>query len=245
VPLIVGNWKMNGLGAEGTALAAAIAAKVQANPTVGREVVVCPPFTLLERVGGRIAGSGAGLGAQDCAAKPSGAFTGDVSAPMLKDAGCAWVILGHSERRAGHGETDATIRAKVEAAEAAGLLTITCVGETLAEREAGRAFDVVDGQLVGSLLDRRPARWVVAYEPVWAIGTGRTATAQDIGAMHAHIRASLGRRFGGLGGLSVLYGGSVNADNAREILAVAGVDGAQVGGASLKPEEFWAICTAR
>jgi triosephosphate isomerase len=245
VALVVGNWKMNGLGGDGTALAAAIAAKVKANPAAPGEVVVCPPFTLLERVGASLAGSSVGLGGQDCAPKPVGAFTGDVAAPMLKDAGCAWVILGHSERRAGHGETDVQVRAKVEAAEAAGLVTITCVGESLAEREAGRAFAVVEGQLAGSLPDRRPARWVVAYEPVWAIGTGKTATVQDIGAMHAHIRSSLGKRFGGLAGLSVLYGGSVKADNAREILAVDGVDGALVGGASLKADEFWAICTAR
>jgi triosephosphate isomerase len=244
VPLIVGNWKMNGLGGDGVALAAAISAKVKANPAKAREVVVCPPFTLLERVGAAVAGSGVGLGAQDCAPKPSGAFTGDVSAPMLKDAGCAWVILGHSERRAGHKETDAAVRAKLEAAEAAGLVTIACIGETLAEREGGKALEVVAGQLQGSLPDKRPGRWVVAYEPVWAIGTGKTATSDDIGAMHAHIRASLERRYGRLGGLSVLYGGSVKGDNAKEILAVPGVDGALVGGASLKAEEFWAICTA-
>lgn len=245
MPLIVGNWKMNGLGPASLALAAEIAAKVKASQAPGREVVVCPPFTLLERVGARIAGSGVGLGAQDCAAKPSGAFTGDVSAPMLKDAGCAWVILGHSERRAGHDESDAQVLGKVEAAEAAGLVAIACVGETLAEREGGRAFDVVAGQLAGSLPEKRPARWVVAYEPVWAIGTGKTATTDDIGRMHAHIRSCLERRHGRLDGLSVLYGGSVKGDNAREILGVAGVEGALVGGASLKADEFWAICSAR
>ncbi len=245
VPLVVGNWKMNGLGGEGVTLAAAVAAKVKAEPAKTREVVVCPPFTLLERVGAAVSGSGVGLGAQDCAPKPLGAFTGDVSAPMLKDAGCGWVILGHSERRAGHKETDVQVRAKVEAAEAAGLVTITCVGETLAEREGGKALDVVAGQLLGSLPDKRPARWVVAYEPVWAIGTGKTATTDDIRSMHAHIRSSLERRFGPIAGLSVLYGGSVKGDNAKEILAVGGVDGALVGGASLKPEEFWAICAAR
>ncbi|MBM3535576.1 MAG: triose-phosphate isomerase [Alphaproteobacteria bacterium] len=245
MPLIVSNWKMNGLGADGVALASAVAAKVKADPAKSREVAVCPPFTLLERVGAAIAGSGVGLGGQDCAPKASGAFTGDVSAPMLKDAGCFWVILGHSERRAGHKETDAQVRAKLEAAEAAGLATIACVGETLAEREAGKALEVVAGQLQGSLPDKRPGRWVVAYEPVWAIGTGKTATADDIKAMHAHIRSCLGRRHGGLAGLSVLYGGSVKGDNAREILGVPGVDGALVGGASLKAEEFWAICTAR
>ncbi len=204
MPLIVGNWKMNGLGPASLGLAADVGAKIKASPAAGREVVVCPPFTLLERVGARIAGSGVGLGAQDCAAKPSGAFTGDVSAPMLKDAGCAWVILGHSERRAGHGESDAQVFGKVEAAEAAGLVAIACVGETLAERAGGRAFDVVAGQLAGSLPETRPARWVVAYEPVWAIGTGKTATVDDIGRMHAHISSCLERRHGRLDGLSVL-----------------------------------------
>jgi len=246
VALIVGNWKMNGLRTDGVALAAALAARVKAGTR--SSVVVCPPFTLIDRVGQAVAGSGIGLGAQDCAAKASGAFTGDVAAPMLADAGCTWVILGHSERRAGHAESDAQVLAKTEAAEAAGLITIVCVGETLAEREAGRAFDVVAGQLAGSLPQARPGtpsgRWVVAYEPVWAIGTGKTATADDIAAMHRHIRECLGRRHGDLGGLSVLYGGSVKADNAATILALPGVDGALVGGASLKADEFWAICSA-
>lgn len=241
--LIVGNWKMNGLRADGGALAGALAAKVKASPGKA-EIVVCPPFTLLDTVGAAIAGSGIGLGAQDCAAKPSGAFTGDVAAPMLADSGCAWVILGHSERRAGHAESDAQVLAKTEAAESAGLTAIVCVGETLAEREAGRAFEVVAGQLAGSLPLARPGRWVVAYEPVWAIGTGKTATADDIAAMHRHIRECLARRHGEAGGLSVLYGGSVKADNAASILALPGVDGALVGGASLKIEDFWAICTA-
>jgi triosephosphate isomerase len=244
VALIVGNWKMNGLRADGTALAAALARKVRTAAAVAGETVLCPPFPLLDQVGTAIGGSGIELGAQDCAPKPSGAFTGDVSAPMLKDAGCEWVILGHSERRAGHGETDAQVRAKVEAAEAAGLIAIVCVGETLAEREGDRALEVVARQLAGSLPDGRPDRWVVAYEPVWAIGTGRTATTRDIEAMHAHIKASLQARYGSLSGLSVLYGGSVKGENAREILAVAGVDGALVGGASLKADEFWTICTA-
>ena len=245
MPLIVGNWKMNGLRADGTALAAAVAAKLKANPAKGREVVVCPPFTLLERVQSKLTGSGVGLGAQDCAAADSGAFTGDISPAMAKEAGATWVILGHSERRAGHKETDAEVRAKIEAAEAAGLTAIACVGETLTEREGGKALDIVARQLQGSLPDQRPARWVVAYEPIWAIGTGKTATSADIQAMHAHIRSCLERRHGRLDGLSVLYGGSVKADNAKEILGVAGVDGALVGGASLKAEEFWAICTAR
>jgi triosephosphate isomerase len=251
VALIVGNWKMNGLRADGVALAGALAVKARtdAGARRGSEVVLCPPFTLIDQVGAAIAGSGIGLGAQDCAARPSGAFTGDVAAPMLVDAGCSWVILGHSERRGGHAESDAQVLAKTEAAESSGLTTIVCVGETLAERESGRAFDVVAGQLAGSLPQARPgapsgSRWVVAYEPVWAIGTGKTATTDDIAAMHRHIRECLGRRHGGLAGLSVLYGGSVKADNAASILALPGVDGALVGGASLKAEDFWAICTA-
>ena len=245
MPLIVGNWKMNGLKADGTLLAAGVAAKAKGNLGKGREVVVCPPFTIIERVQSKLIGSGVGLGAQDCAPKESGAFTGDISPGMIKEAGASWVILGHSERRAGHGESDALVRAKVEAAEAAGLTTIVCIGETLEEHDGGRAKDVVARQLQGSLPDKRPARWVVAYEPVWAIGSGRTAKAEVIGAMHRHIIVQLQRRFGKLDGVSILYGGSVKADNAREILNIDGVDGALVGGASLKVDEFWAICSAR
>ena len=245
MPLIVANWKMNGLKLEGAGLAAAVAAKAKGNLGKGREVVVCPPFTLLERVASKLTGSGVQLGAQDCQAAASGAFTGDISPGMIKEIGCTWVILGHSERRAGHGESDAIVRAKVEAAEAAGLTTITCVGETLADHDGGKAKDVVARQLQGSLPDKRPARWVVAYEPVWAIGSGRTAKPDVIGAMHRHIIVQLQRRYGKLDGLSLLYGGAVKGDNAREILGIDGVEGALVGGASLKPDEFWAICSAR
>jgi triosephosphate isomerase len=164
---------------------------------------------------------------------------------MLKEAGATWVILGHSERRAARGETSEIVRTKIEAAEAAGLTTITCVGETLAERDSGKTKEVVTRQLEASLPDKRPARWVVAYEPVWAIGSGRTPKPDDIAAVHRHIQVQLQRRFDRPAGLSLLYGGSVNGSNAREILSIPGVDGALVGGASLKAEEFWAICSAR
>ena len=185
------------------------------------------------------------LGAQDCHPAPSGAYTGDVSAPMLADLGCRYVILGHSERRAGHGESDALVRAKAEAALAAGLVAIVCLGETEAERDRGEAFAVVARQLAGSLPDRASgANMVVAYEPVWAIGSGRTPTGADIAALHGHLRAELAKRFADAAGFRLLYGGSVKPGNAREILATAEVDGALVGGASLKAEDFLAIARA-
>jgi triosephosphate isomerase len=238
--LIAGNWKMNGLRADGTALAAALASDSGAGPEV--DVLVCPPATLLAPVAAALAGSRVALGGQDCHAKASGAHTGDVSAAMLADAGCTFVILGHSERRQDHGETDATVRAKALAARAAGLVAIVCVGETEAERTAGRHLDVVAAQIAGSVPDDATAAdTVVAYEPVWAIGTGRTATVDDIAAMHAHIRALLARRLASGGDVRILYGGSVKPGNAAEIMAVADVDGALVGGASLKAEDFRAI----
>jgi triosephosphate isomerase len=238
--LIAGNWKMNGLRADGTALAAALAADSGAGPKV--DVLVCPPATLLAPVAAALAGGRVAMGGQDCHAKASGAHTGDVSAAMLADAGCTFVILGHSERRQDHGETDATVRAKAVAARAAGLVAIVCVGETEAERTAGRHLDVVAAQIAGSVADDATAAdTVVAYEPVWAIGTGRTATVDDIAAMHAHIRALLARRLASGGDVRILYGGSVKPGNAAEIMAVADVDGALVGGASLKAEDFRAI----
>jgi triosephosphate isomerase len=238
--LIAGNWKMNGLRADGTALAGALAADSGAGSDV--DVLVCPPATLLEPVADALSGSRVALGGQDCHAKASGAHTGDVSAAMLADAGCAYVILGHSERRQDHGETDAGVRAKAAAARAAGLVAIVCVGETEAERMAGRHLEVVAAQIAGSVADDATAAdTVVAYEPVWAIGTGRTATSDDIAAMHAHIRALLARRLASGGDIRILYGGSVKPGNAAEIMAVADVDGALVGGASLKAEDFRAI----
>jgi triosephosphate isomerase len=244
-PLIAGNWKMNGLKADGLALVDAVLAGVRD----GRwrcEFLVCPPATLLAPIGDRLKGSPVRLGAQDCHPKPNGAHTGDIAAPMLADIGCRFVIVGHSERRADHGESDSLVKAKAEAALAAALIPVLCVGETLAVRDRGDALQVVAAQLAGSL----PAgasgdRLVVAYEPVWAIGTGRTPTTADIGAMHEALRAELKRHLGAEAErVRILYGGSVKGSNATEILAVKGVDGALIGGASLKAEEFLAIARA-
>jgi triosephosphate isomerase (TIM) len=239
--LIAGNWKMNGLRAS----LAEVEAVAASAPRPGPEVLICPPATLVAAAFAAAAGRIA-IGGQDCHAKPSGAFTGDIAAPMLKDAGAAYVIAGHSERRALHAEDDATVRAKAVAAVEAGLTAIVCVGETLAERDAGRAEAVVTGQLTGSLPEgATPETIVVAYEPVWAIGTGRTASEDDIAAMHAAIRAGLAARFGGAGAsFRILYGGSVNPKNAAAILKVANVNGALVGGASLKAADFLAIIGA-
>jgi triosephosphate isomerase len=235
---IAGNWKMNGLTADGLALARDIAARAKAG-VPACDLLVCPPATLVAAVGDALSGSSVALGGQDCAAAEKGAYTGDVSAEMLKDAGCTHVIVGHSERRHGHDESDADIRAKVAAAWRAGLAAILCVGEIRAEREAGRAQAVVSGQLAGSLPEGADAaRLIVAYEPVWAIGTGLTPTLADIEEIHRVIRAGIP------GGTRILYGGSVNPKNAAEILALGEVDGALVGGASLKAEDFWAIAQA-
>jgi len=238
--LIAGNWKMNGLLAAGLAELKALSGHVEA-AAPACEVVVCPPATLLAAfVRGSI-----GLGGQDCHPKASGAHTGDISAEMLRDAGATHVIVGHSERRADHGETDALVRAKAEAAHRAGLVAIVCVGETLAERDAGRALDIVSGQLAGSVPDAATAAaTVIAYEPVWAIGTGRTPTNDDIAAMHARIRADLTARFADAAAFRILYGGSVKPSNAKEILGTENVDGALVGGASLKAADFWPIVEA-
>jgi triosephosphate isomerase len=236
-PLIAGNWKMNLLRADGVALARQLAERARAAHRC--ELLVCPPFTLLAEVGAALAGSGVALGGQDCHAAPQGAFTGCLSAEMLKDAGCSHAIVGHSERRHTCGETDADVEAKTRAAWRAGLVAIVCVGETRAEREAGRALDIVGAQLAGSLPHGAGPDWlIVAYEPVWAIGTGLTPTAADIAAMHAAIGGRIPP------GTRILYGGSVNPKNAAEILALDGVDGALVGGASLKADDFWAIAQA-
>jgi triosephosphate isomerase len=207
------------------------------------DVMVCPPATLLAELAAAARGSPVRLGGQDCYAEPSGAFTGDIAAEMLKAAGASAVIVGHSERRTYHKETDADVRAKALAARRAGLTAIVCVGETKAEREAGRALAVVATQLDGSLPDGATAEnLVVAYEPVWAIGTGLTPTPQDVAEMHAFIRRRLTARFGAQGqGIRVLYGGSVKPSNAKVLMAIPDVDGALVGGASLKADEFLAI----
>ena len=235
--LVAGNWKMNGLRAEGAALASALGERAaSAGDEIACELLVCPPATLIETVGGVLVGSGIALGGQDCHAAPKGAYTGDVSAEMLADLGCKYVILGHSERRHGHGETDSLVCDKISGAWRAGLVAILCVGETQQQRQAGEAVDVVSSQLAGSMPNNAAAdNLVVAYEPVWAIGTGLTATAEDIATMHAEIRARIPA------GIRILYGGSVNAKNAAAILSLAEVDGALVGGASLVAEDFWAI----
>lgn len=243
--LIAGNWKMNGLKADGLDLASDLAGRLKGAGPVAFDMLVCPPFPLLFPVGEAIADSPLALGGQDCAPKTSGAHTGDVAPTMLKDAGCRFVILGHSERRADHGESDAMVNAKAVAAHKEGLVAIICVGETEGQRDAGQANAVVSGQLAGSIPAGATAdNTVIAYEPVWAIGTGKTATPDDVKAMHAHIRAELDGKIAGSAKVRILYGGSVKPSNAAELMAVENVDGALVGGASLKADDFWAIGTA-
>jgi triosephosphate isomerase (TIM) len=237
-PLVAGNWKMNGLLASAVELQK-IAAGAEKLANV--DVMVCPPATLLAAFAAAARGSRVAIGAQDCHARPSGAYTGDISAEMLKDAGAQAVIVGHSERRHYHGETDAMVRDKVLAARRAGLVAIVCVGETQAERDAGHARAVVRTQLDGSLPDG-VADFTIAYEPVWAIGSGVTPTARDVADMHGFIRQMLSARYGEAAQQTrILYGGSVKPSNAAELLAVDNVDGALVGGASLKADEFLPI----
>jgi triosephosphate isomerase len=244
-PLIAGNWKMNGLRADGLVLAKAVADGVRQAGWRDREVLMCPPATLLLAVAEAVRGSGALVGGQDCHAKPIGAHTGEVSAEMLRDGGASHVIVGHSERRTDCGESDASVRAKAEAAWRAGLLPIVCIGETFAEREAGKTLAVLESQLKGSVPPGATAtRLVVAYEPVWAIGTGKTPTTPEVAAAHAHIRKVLGGMMADAAAVRLLYGGSVKGSNAAELLAAGDVDGALVGGASLKADEFLAIAKA-
>jgi len=243
-PLVAGNWKMNGLKASVVELSkiedgfGALRAKI--------DLLICPPATLVAAFAVAAAGRGFAIGAQDCHAEAAGAHTGDISAEMLKDAGVSAVIVGHSERRTDHKETDAEVRGKALAAWRAGLMAVVCVGETREEREAGRTLDVVGRQLDGSLPDGANARnLVVAYEPVWAIGTGLTPTPADVAEVHRFIRGKLAERFGAEGqGMRVLYGGSVKPSNARELLRIEDVDGALVGGASLKADDFLGIAAA-
>ncbi|MGX1306301.1 triosephosphate isomerase [Amorphus suaedae] len=242
--LIAGNWKMNGLASSIGELEAVIAGRADVPETVG--MLLCPPATLVAAFAKRCRDTGVSIGGQDCHTAEKGAHTGDISAEMLADAGADHVIVGHSERRADHGETDAVVHAKVEAAWRAGLVAIACVGETEAQRDAGNTLDVVGGQLAGSLPDGTTSgNLVVAYEPVWAIGTGRTPTVDDVAKVHAAIRAALEDRFGSDGSaIKILYGGSVKPDNAATLLAVEHVNGALVGGASLKASDFLGIARA-
>jgi triosephosphate isomerase len=243
-PLVAGNWKMNGLRSAAAEFNRIVAG---ASALAGKaDLMVCPPATLVGAFAQAAKGTSLEVGGQDCHADASGAFTGDISAEMLADAGASAVIVGHSERRTYHRETDADVRAKALAARRAGLLAIVCIGETRAQRESDRTLDVLGTQLAGSLPDSATGlNLVVAYEPVWAIGTGLTPTPNDVAQVYTFIRARLAERFGREAtAVRILYGGSVKPSNARELMAVANVDGALVGGASLKADEFLAIADA-
>jgi len=241
-PLIAGNWKMNGLRSSMAEFEAMLAG---ASGVAGKaDLLVCPPATLIAAFAEKSRGAkGLAIGGQDCHPKSSGAHTGDISAEMLADAGAKAVIVGHSERRADHGESDALVRQKAQAAWRAGLTAIVCIGETQGQRDAGQTLEICRGQLGGSLPDGAAAdRLVVAYEPVWAIGTGLTPTAKDVEQIHQFIRETLTERFNGEGAkMRILYGGSVKPSNAKELMAVANVNGALIGGASLKAADFLAI----
>ena len=239
--LAAGNWKMNG----DLAALAEIDALMAAHPAPGCDVLICPPALLIHPMKARICGGVIALGGQDCHAEPSGAHTGDISAMQLKDAGADHVILGHSERRADHGETDAMVAAKAAAAHAAGLTAIICVGETGAQRDAGETLAVIASQLDGSIpKGATAANTVIAYEPVWAIGTGRTPTLDQIAEVHALMRERLEDKVADAAQVRLLYGGSVKPANAAEIFAIPHVDGALVGGASLKAADFGPIIAA-
>lgn len=245
-PLVAGNWKMNGTGASLPELVRIGKGFMQGLETE-TDALICVPATLLTRAHQALRDTPVGVGGQDCHAEESGAHTGDISAEMLKDAGASHVIVGHSERRADHEESDADVRAKAEAAWRAGLIAILCIGETKDEREDDETLNVLSRQIEGSLPDGANAgNLIVAYEPVWAIGTGLTPTAEDVAQAHAHIREELAKAVGEkeAARMRILYGGSVKPANARELMAVANVDGALVGGASLKADDFLGIAEA-
>lgn len=244
-PVVAGNWKMNGLASALTEAVAVREALARLGPEAP-EIMICPPATLLAQMAYATRGSQILLGAQDCHPSPSGAHTGDVSAEMMKDAGASAIIVGHSERRADHGELDRIVRTKAAAAHRAGLIAIVCIGETKGQRLAGLTLDVVKRQLAGSLPETSSGgNTVIAYEPVWAIGTGLTPSPDDVAKVHAAIRAHLEQRLGASGSrVRILYGGSVKPANARELLSLPNVNGALVGGASLKAADFLAIIGA-
>ncbi len=243
-PLVAGNWKMNGSRAMTLDLLGGLRSSLRAAGAARCDIAVCPPAPYLAYAADALeTASGIGLGAQDCHTATSGAHTGEIAAEMLADMGCAYVIVGHSERREDHGESNETVKAKGEAAIAAGLTAIVCIGETLEDRDAGRAVEIVGSRLDGSLPGAAEAdNTVIAYEPVWAIGTGRTPTGAEIADMHASIRAFLNARLEDGGDVRILYGGSVKPENASAILSVPHVNGALVGGASLDAAAFWSIC---
>lgn len=241
--LVAGNWKMNGLKASLSEVRAMVDG---AAGLPGVDLVICPPATLISAVSDAQAGSSIGLGGQDCHAEKSGAYTGDTSAEMLADAGAGYVIVGHSERRAAHSESDAMVAAKARAAYHAGLVPIICVGESLQQRDANETLSVITRQLAGSVPDTAASNpTVIAYEPIWAIGTGRTPTTAQVAEVHQAMVETLQKRFGaGAGAIRLLYGGSVKPENAAELMHVPGVDGALVGGASLKAADFLRIAQA-
>ena len=246
-PLIAGNWKMNGVKKDARALADGLAKRMAKTKRPSFEMLICPPAPLLDFCVTRVKGSGIQVGAQDCHAAAGGAHTGDVSAPLLKNIGCSYVIVGHSERRTDHGETDKQVKAKAEAALAAGLKVIVCIGETLKERKAGQTLSVNRHQLRRSLpVGATAANAVIAYEPVWAIGTGQVATPAQAQEVHAAIRKALKSKLGANEGdkMRILYGGSMKPGNALELLALPDVDGGLIGGASLSVTDFWTIADA-
>jgi len=245
--LIAGNWKMNGLLEEGVALAKGVGQEFKKTGRRDCEVLVCPPFTLLSAVKKAIKGTRVALGAQDCHFAEKGAHTGDVSPVMLKDLGCQYVIVGHSERRTNHHETNELIAKKAEAAINAGLKVIICIGETEAERDSGKTIKVCTDQIMGSVPAIATAQnTVIAYEPVWAIGTGRTPTTSEVEEVHASIRKVISKKLGRANAnkMRILYGGSMKPSNAKELLALPNVDGGLIGGASLKVADFTAIIAA-
>jgi triosephosphate isomerase len=244
-PLIAGNWKMNASRAQTEALVNDLKGRLASKPGLAADLLVCPPAPYVAQAAALAGGSALAVGGQDCHTKQSGAHTGDVSAAMLADLGARYAIVGHSERRADHGESSELVAAKAKAAHEAGLIAIVCVGETEAERDRGATLDVISSQLEGSVpADAEAGNLVIAYEPVWAIGTGRTPTPEDVAAVHAHIRGLLKAWFKDGAEMRILYGGSVKGSNAATLMHVPEVNGALVGGASLKAEEFWAIALA-
>ena len=243
-PLIAGNWKMNGLRADGRILASSLSDLMKDETDAVFDLAVCPPFTLIAAVGDALAGSAISLGAQDCHPAEKGAHTGDVSAAMLADLGCDFVIVGHSERRTNHQETDTAVQARAAAVQAQGMAAIICIGETEEQRDGAETLDVIKSQLAGSVPEpSAAANTVIAYEPIWAIGTGRTPSTNEVQEVHALIRAELTAALGAeeAVGVRVLYGGSMKPENARDLLALEDVDGGLIGGASLTVEGFWAI----
>jgi triosephosphate isomerase len=243
--LIAGNWKMNGSHTQAETLIGDLKARLASKPDIAADLLICPPAPYVAQAVALTLGSGIAVGGQDCHAKQAGAHTGDVSAAMLADCGARYVIVGHSERRADHGEGSELVAAKAKAAHEAGLIAIVCVGETEAERDRGATLEVISSQLEGSVpADAEASNLVIAYEPVWAIGTGRTPTPEDVATVHAHIRGLLKAWFKDGAEMRILYGGSVKGSNAGTLMHVAEVNGALVGGASLKAEEFWAIALA-